>query len=740
MYKIKLKILFFFFIIFSFICNANKTFSAIASNGYVLSKIDKPKKTLNAMPILKATGNQIYCPQTSIPIVTDFSITDSDDTFGDAIYIQISSGYNKNQDLLTLTGLHPTVVTTWNPELGKLKISAPINGILTPYTELIAAVKDVMYTNSSKKPTGNRSFSISSEPMSYLPSNQHFYEYIKAPGITWGDARIAADAKQYFGMKGYLATLLNTEEQQLVGEQLEGNGWIGGSDFQKEGEWRWITGPEADTLFWSNLEVGPDGVRRPNIFGQGFTPNFMYWNRKNGNNNEPDNGAGFENFAHIIDRNAELGILGSWTDLTYEGTTIGPMKSRGYIVEYGGSVGDPILTFVTTVSLTIPQITETKGAAQCGSGVMTLEAKTNVGEVTWYDSEFGGTILGQGTQYTTNVLNVSKTYYVSTVVSGCISPLRTAVEATIYPIPVITTTQTTFSTCGPGETTLTVTTSAGETYWYDSPTSNQVKGIGTSFSRIVTSNTTFYVEAVLNSCTNGIRIPIHVIVYDLPPITNEEMPLCRATKNLLDGGFDNSTYSWSTGETTKTILVNAPGEYTVTITLPAPQSCTLVKTIKITDHPDAIIKSIVTDDKATTTITLTNPNSYYEYSLNGTVYQESNRFTAVSGGIQTIYIREKGSCNPPVQKDFIVVNFPKFFTPNGDGFNDILKIPGLENYPSATLSIFDRMGKLIKTMDQNNLSWDGTYNEIQLPSTDYWYVLRLDDSGVEKRGHFSLKR
>ena len=118
MYKIKLKILFFFFIIFSFICNANKTFSAIASNGYVLSKIDKPKKTLNAMPILKATGNQIYCPQTSIPIVTDFSITDSDDTFGDAIYIQISSGYNKNQDLLTLTGLHPTVATTWNPELG----------------------------------------------------------------------------------------------------------------------------------------------------------------------------------------------------------------------------------------------------------------------------------------------------------------------------------------------------------------------------------------------------------------------------------------------------------------------------------------------------------------------------------------------------------------------------------------------------------------------------------------------
>lgn len=61
----------------------------------------------NAAPIILATGNQVYCPQTSLPIVTNMSITDTDDVGIAAMYIQISSGYVFGQDVLTLTVFIP---------------------------------------------------------------------------------------------------------------------------------------------------------------------------------------------------------------------------------------------------------------------------------------------------------------------------------------------------------------------------------------------------------------------------------------------------------------------------------------------------------------------------------------------------------------------------------------------------------------------------------------------------------
>jgi gliding motility-associated-like protein len=83
---------------------------------------------------------------------------------------------------------------------------------------------------------------------------------------------------------------------------------------------------------------------------------------------------------------------------------------------------------------------------------------------------------------------------------------------------------------------------------------------------------------------------------------------------------------------------------------------------------------------------------------------------------------------------------PKFFTPNNDTFNDFWEVKGLENYPEATVTLFDRYGKLIAILDPSNPTWDGTFNGADLPASDYWYVLKLDSESPEIRGHFSLKR
>ncbi|HEU0125931.1 MAG TPA: T9SS type B sorting domain-containing protein, partial [Flavobacterium sp.] len=114
-------------------------------------------------------------------------------------------------------------------------------------------------------------------------------------------------------------------------------------------------------------------------------------------------------------------------------------------------------------------------------------------------------------------------------------------------------------------------------------------------------------------------------------------------------------------------------------------------------------------------------------------------FYDVPGGLQTAYAREKSGCGQ-VTKQFVVLVFPSFFTPNNDTFNDVWEVTGMENYPQAEVTIFDRYGKLIAKLSRLKMSWDGTLNQIPLPASDYWYALKVDDSIPVLRGHFTLKR
>jgi len=92
--------------------------------------------------------------------------------------------------------------------------------------------------------------------------------------------------------------------------------------------------------------------------------------------------------------------------------------------------------------------------------------------------------------------------------------------------------------------------------------------------------------------------------------------------------------------------------------------------------------------------------------------------------------------------EFIVTNsdidFPKFFTPNGDGFNDTWQVNGQLQVIKG-IFIFNRYGKLLKQLNPTSSGWDGTYNDKTLPSNDYWYHVILEDGRIFK-GHFSLIR
>ena len=204
----------------------------------------------NLPPEIFSEGNEFYCPLSLQSIVTDFNITDIDNTTIDALYIQISEGYAIVEDLLILTGTHPGIQQTWDTVTGKLELRG-VGDAEALYTDLIAAVYDVKFSSSNPSPT-DKSFSFTIGDANYLDETGHYYEFISLVDVTWTEAEAFAEGETYFGLQGYLATITSEAENQIAAVQTNDVGWIGASDLATEGDWRWVTGPEG-------LENGGNG-------------------------------------------------------------------------------------------------------------------------------------------------------------------------------------------------------------------------------------------------------------------------------------------------------------------------------------------------------------------------------------------------------------------------------------------------------------------------------------------------
>ena len=133
----------------------------------------------------------------------------------------------------------------------------------------------------------------------------------------------------------------------------------------------------------------------------------------------------------------------------------------------------------------------------------------------------------------------------------------------------------------------------------------------------------------------------------------------------------------------------------------------------------------------------------YEYSLDQGPWEDSGTFIDVTPGEHMVSVRDINGCGEG--KAFVyVIDYPLYFTPNGDGYHDTWNIIGVSNQVNAKINIFDRYGKLIKEVNPSGKGWDGTYNGALLPSSDYWFTLNYIDPITANpevlRAHFTLKR
>jgi gliding motility-associated-like protein len=222
---------------------------------------------------------------------------------------------------------------------------------------------------------------------------------------------------------------------------------------------------------------------------------------------------------------------------------------------------------------------------------------------------------------------------------------------------------------------------------------------------------------------------------------------------VLDTGLSEADYSfeWSldgivlSTETGSSLAATQAGIYSVVVTNIATTCSNTDSAEVIASTPPTVVATVSTQAFSEIHVieAVATGTGEYEYSLDNGAWQSSGTFSDVSFGEHTIRARDIKGCGEG-STTVTVMDYPHYFTPNGDGYHDTWNIVGLSGQPSAKIYIFDRFGKLLKQLSPSGQGWNGTYNGELMPSSDYWftveYVEPTTGNPKEFKAHFTLKR
>ena len=270
-------------------------------------------------------------------------------------------------------------------------------------------------------------------------------------------------------------------------------------------------------------------------------------------------------------------------------------------------------------------------------------------------------------------------------------------------------------------------------------------------------NVTYIVTPEYNGCS-GNPIPINVVVNALPvPVLQEGVICLFNTKTTSSQPFILNTALNSTGYSFQwffegNLIPNAfgnsyeadqIGHYAV-IATNSDTSCIsnlVATTVSEAEKGEDLViqQSEAFSNSPTIVVTVVGGLGPFLYQIDHSNFQPSNTFYNLSAGNHTIKVIDEVNCTD-LTTTVTILDYPKFFTPNEDGYNDTWNISGLN--AATKIMIYDRYGKLIKQISTNGLGWDGTYNGHLMVATDYWFTVTYLEKNVEKifRAHFSLKR
>ena len=363
--------------------------------------------------------------------------------------------------------------------------------------------------------------------------------------------------------------------------------------------------------------------------------------------------------------------------------------------------------------------------------------------------------------------------YYCVITSASCPPITTnTVNLTARPLPTATISNGTKSTICSGESNeivfngtpgavviYTINGGAPETVELDPAGGPTVVATGT-----LTQNTVYTLVSVtytgVDACSQTLTGSVTIKVNPLPVVTLQDGFICidpvtlAVTRSyLLNTGLDQAKYTFKWFDQNGQIPfasnsyyeANAVGQYSVTIRdIVTGCESSAFANVEASSPPTDFTYTVsgFFADNPTLVITAT-PVGQYEYQLDYGPFQQSNVFDNISAGTHSITVRDEQACDV-LTKSVLVVDYPRYFTPNGDGINDTWNIPSISGISFTKIYIFDRFGKLVKEMTATSAGsgWDGTLNGQDLPATDYWFTINYEEAGINKefKAHFSLKR
>ncbi|AFZ02575.1 lectin-like protein [Calothrix sp. PCC 6303] len=320
------------------------------ANSYAVSQSSDPVAAAasGTNPVLTVGGTTNFAlgsgPKVIAPSLT---VTGDTTTVIDGARVIINAGFDQAGDKLLVGDSTATSGTLasgiqYNYDTTSGVLTFTGNGTTANYE---AALRSVKFDSSSTSTTA-RSVDFSLGTRFYLSSNGHFYGFIPVTipnqpdkGISWLNAKAEAesDGSKFYNLTGYLATITDQAEQDFINDKIRANGWIGGSDQETEGVWKWETGPEKGTIFWNG-----QGATFGNPKGTPVSGTYSNWSPgTGGGNDEPNDRQANEDYAHIIG-NDGAGTIGKWNDLAndFDYSSAKPFQVQGYIIEYGDKTTD----------------------------------------------------------------------------------------------------------------------------------------------------------------------------------------------------------------------------------------------------------------------------------------------------------------------------------------------------------------------------------------------------------------
>lgn len=463
------------------------------------------------------------------------------------------------------------------------------------------------------------------------------------------------------------------------------------------------------------------------------------------------------------------------------GTTSTVEVTYTIIAEANGCAGPPVEVKVQVTPIPDLRITtgrnpicsgETTSISFSGSvpGTVFNWVITGISGITGASNSTGTSI--QQTLSTTGSSQGSVTYEITPTFNGCIGTPQ-SITVLVNPRPEMFTNPTHPDMCSGDLTNISIGTFNNNTVltWTVNPvgvngaSSGSNTGLSTTIIQELTTsgNAQGYVDYTITPSLagcDGTSFTVRVYVNPLPEPKLVDGAICVDASGIpfqtytLDSGLDNATYDFiwyfngvaipNTNNATYT--ANEVGVYGVVATNSTTNchssngtNMVIANVISVTPATSlTYTQSNYFSGNATVIINITGGTGTLMYSLDDGTFQTSNIFTNLSAGLHTITVIDTQGCTHFTQ-DIFIIEYPQYFTPNGDGYNDTWFISGLKN--TDLISIFDRYGKLIKQLRGEEF-WDGTYNQQQLPSTDYWFTVDYLENGVKKlfKAHFAMKR